>query len=321
VARNEFYDDYVELLKLSLLDLLGPATTRVGDVRMGRRWNTRRLERIPGALPALRNVRNAVRHALPKALSARAGPRGIEAVSEEERARRMTGDDFPANAMTMMGYTRLSNLQRCIEDIIARDVPGDMIEAGVWRGGGTIFMRALLKAHGVTDRTVWAADSFEGLPPPDTRSYPADVGSLLHEWDFLAVSLADVKRNFERYGLLDDGVRFLPGWFRDTLPALEVQQWSLIRLDGDLYESTYGALEHLYPRLSRSGYVIIDDYGSVPGSRHATHDYRATHGVTEEIVAIDAAAVYWRKELEQGMPSPSREVERVPRGDDPARGR
>lgn len=299
VEENELYAEYIELLKLSLLDLLGPTTTRIAKVGTDREPKPRRIEQIPGAMKLARRVRKSSRRVLPRGMSKRAGPRRIEIVPEGERTSRLTGDDFPANAMTMMGYERLSNLQRCIEDVIAQDVPGDMIEAGVWRGGGTIFMRALLKAHGISDRTVWVADSFAGLPPPDAQSFPADADSLLHEWRFLAVSLADVKRNFERYGLLDDGVRFVPGWFRDTLPALDVDCWSLIRLDGDLYESTYGALEHLYPRLSSGGYVIIDDYGAVPASKQATHDYRATHGITDEIQSIDPDAVYWRKVAQQ----------------------
>jgi O-methyltransferase len=302
VQRSDLYHDYVELLKLSLLDLLSPTTTRIAKVSGERMAHTRQLESLPGGAAALTYLRREVRRVMPTWVARRTRPRKVETVPEAERTKRIVGGDFPANAMTMMGYERLTNLQHCVEDVLRKGVPGDLIEAGVWRGGGTIFMRALLKAHGVTDRVVWAADSFAGLPAPDLEQYPADIGSPLHEWDFLAVPLADVKRNFERYGLLDEGVRFAPGWFRDTLPSLSVECWSVIRLDGDLYESTYGALEHLYPRLSSGGYVIIDDYGEIPASRQATNDYRERHGITETIQSIDGAGVYWCRDREAHHP-------------------
>jgi O-methyltransferase len=299
VEETEVHDAYVELLKLSLLDLLGPTTTRIAPVAVQLERKVRPgIQRVPGGMAAFRRLRKGLLRVIPRGAPKVTGAGRVETVPEDARESRMEGRDFPANAMTMMGYKRLSNLQRCIEDVLAQGVPGDMIEAGVWRGGGTIFMRALLNLRGVSDRTVWAADSFAGLPPPDAQSYPADAGSRFHKQEYLAVPLAEVKRNFERYALLDDGVRFAPGWFRDTLPALDVERWSLIRLDGDMYESTYGALENLYPRLSPGGYVIIDDYGGVPASKQATHDYRAAEGITKEIQRIDWTGAYWRKDVQ-----------------------
>ena len=167
--------------------------------------------------------------------------------------------DWPAFAHTMIGLERLNNLQFCVEDVIGKGVPGDLIETGVWRGGATIFMRAILKAHGVTDRRVWVADSFEGLPRADTERYPVDAsGPRWHLADRLAISLEEVQGNFERYGLLDDQVRFLKGWFRDTLHTVPDPQWAVIRLDGDMYGSTMEALTALYPNLAPGGCVIVD---------------------------------------------------------------
>src|SRR5205814_3171431 len=148
---------------------------------------------------------------------------------------------------------------------------------------------------GVTDRCVWVADSFEGLPPPDTGKYPHDAGDSLHEARELAVSLDEVKANFERYGLLDDQVRFLKGWFRDTLPAAPIERLAVLRLDGDLYESTMDALVNLYPKLSPGGYCIIDDYGLIEACRRAVGDYRARHGIGEPIHIVDGTAVYWQR--------------------------
>jgi len=195
----------------------------------------------------------------------------------------------------MIGLKRLDNLEFCIEQVVTNGVVGDLIETGVWRGGAAIFMRAVLKAYGVTDRYVWVADSFEGLPPPNTGKYPYDAGDTLHEARELAVSLEEVKANFERYGLLDNQVRFLKGWFRDTLPAAPIERLALLRLDGDMYQSTMDALVNLYPKLSEGGYVIVDDYGAIPACRQAVNDYRSANAITEEIHDIDWTGIFWQK--------------------------
>ncbi|MDH3320525.1 MAG: TylF/MycF family methyltransferase [Betaproteobacteria bacterium] len=209
---------------------------------------------------------------------------------------RVEGHDWPVVAHTMIGIKRLDALHFCIEDVLDRGVPGDFIETGVWRGGAAIFMRGVLKVRGVTDRVVWAADSFAGLPPPNADKYPLDANLNLHLYKELAVSLEQVQTNFRRYDLLDDQVRFLKGWFRDTLPNAPVQRLAILRLDGDLYESTLDALTHLYPKLQQGGYAIIDDYGTIPACEQAVEDYRAAHGINEDVIPIDASGVLWRKE-------------------------
>lgn len=211
-----------------------------------------------------------------------------------ELSNRLDGRDWPAGAHTMLGMKRLENLQFCIDDVLSNGVPGDLIETGVWRGGATIFMRAILKERGVTDRVVWAADSFNGLPPPDAEKYPADAGDPHHTIKLLAVPLEEVKANFAKYGLLDDQVKFLQGWFSDTLPRAPIRSLAVIRLDGDMYSSTMDAVTALYPKLSRGGYLIVDDY-ELPGCRQAIADYRAANRITEEIREIDGSAVYWQR--------------------------
>lgn len=208
---------------------------------------------------------------------------------------RDVGFRWPAVAHTMIGAQRLANLQDCVEDVIRSQVPGDLIETGVWRGGACILMRAILQAHGVFDRRVFVADSFEGLPPPNAESYPYDAGLDLSVYDELAVSLEQVQENFRRYGLLDDRVRFLKGWFKDTLPTAPIDSLAVMRLDGDLYESTIQAFDALYPKLSVGGYVIVDDYGAVAACARATHDFRDAHGIDDEIVTIDATGVFWQR--------------------------
>lgn len=210
------------------------------------------------------------------------------------------GWDWPSLAHTMIGQKRLRNLRRLVENVIWNRVPGDLIETGVWRGGACIMMRAVLQAYSVKDRRVWVADSFEGLPPPDVERFPKDAGQDFHTFPELAVPLETVKENFARYGLLDDQVVFLKGWFRETLAKAEIEKLALMRLDGDLYESTFLALEHLFDKLSPGGYVIVDDYRVVDACRAAVSDFLSSRGLTPKIMGIDGVGVCWRKDEKDG---------------------
>lgn len=209
--------------------------------------------------------------------------------------KRLIGSGWPHVAHTMIGIKRLENIEYCVREVLKHNVPGDLIEAGVWRGGGTIFMRAVLKAFNVTDRLVWVADSFQGLPPPNAKKYPADAGSKAHARRRLRITQEQVQDNFKIYGLLDDQVRFLKGWFCDTLPSAPIQKLAVVRLDGDMYGSTIEGLENLYPKLSIGGYLIVDDYGALSSCKKAVSDYRKAHGIAEEIIPIDWTGVYWKR--------------------------
>lgn len=210
---------------------------------------------------------------------------------------RLNGNDWPSYSETMIGLKRLNNIEECLKDIVTNNVEGDCIETGVWRGGATIFMKAVLKVLNETKKIVWVADSFEGLPKPDDK-FPEDKGDRHYEKNELSISLEDVKNNFKKYGLLDERVKFLKGWFKDTLPGAPIERLSLLRLDGDMYQSTIEALESLYPKLSIGGYIIIDDWGAVEGCKKAVEDYRKSHQINEEIKTIDWAGVYWKKTIQ-----------------------
>ena len=212
----------------------------------------------------------------------------------ESRTAKQHGNMWPLRALTMIGLKRLDNIQFCMEDAIKNNVPGDFIEAGAWRGGATIFMRAVLKANGETTRKVWVADSFEGLPPPDPKNYPADKEMKLYK-EPLAVSEEQVKQNFERFGLLDSQVIFLKGFFKNSLPKAPIDKLAVLRIDADLYESTLEALTYLYPKLSRGGYVIIDDYNTIDPCHAATDFYRTQNSIQGKILGIDESGVYWQK--------------------------
>jgi O-methyltransferase len=275
---NGAVDLYLDLLKRSLTSSLWPESYRPYPLdRYGNSWS--------------RPLRRLVREAL-----SQRDLLLMEAIPYRKELRE-TGRDWPAMAHTMIGLRRLDDIRACVEVALGDGVPGDLIETGVWRGGATIFMRGVLKAHAVTDRVVWVADSFEGLPPPDAARFPADANSRYHTLsDVLAISIDEVKANFERYGLLDEQVRFLKGWFKDTLPTAPFSSFAVVRLDGDMYESTMEALVNLYPKLNRGGFLIADDYGLDDGlCRRAVTDYRAAHGIEDPIVDIDGQGAHWRK--------------------------
>lgn len=224
---------------------------------------------------------------------ARRMPERQAALLEARRLGRMLPKGEPDGwgfSDSMVGLRRLDELQSAIETVVAEGVPGDILEAGVWRGGASIFARGVLASLGVTDRKVWLADSFEGLPPP-THAMDSDFSRQ----DSLAVSLDQVKDAFRRYGLLDEQIAFLPGWFEETLPKAPVKELAVLRADGDIFSSTLAILTNLYPKLAPGGFLIIDDYGAVADCRAAVHAYRARHDLAEPIQPIDEMGVFWRK--------------------------
>ena len=144
----------------------------------------------------------------------------------------------------------------------------------------------------------------------------AEIGTLIEGSDdgFPAFVKADfhfayqlfqhVRRNFERYGLFDDQAKFLPGWFRDTLPTAPIDRLALLRLDGDMYEATMDSLDNLYAKVSPGGFVIVDDYGSWPACRLAVDRFRESRAVTAQMIAVAGGAAYWR--VPAGQPQVAR---------------
>jgi len=253
---------YLDLLKLSLCDLAGAGTVSVGRSRSGRTFRRE--------------------------------------LTGEDRRPRTVGLDWPLNGLTMVGLSRLDDLQSCVESVVGDGIEGDLIEAGAWRGGASLLIRATLDSLGAADRTVWVADSFQGFPEPDTDE--DGPGKLdLSAVDFLSVSQAEVLSHFERLGL-SEGVRLVPGFFEETMPTLRGGKWSLIRLDGDTYDATRVSLDALYAGLSVGGYLVIDDY-FVDECEQAVEDFRAEHGITEPIEQIDWTGVRWRRRDTNG-PAP-----------------
>jgi len=247
----------------------------------------------PPSTSFLRTPLKFVRQSLKNRVASAFASRGICLVRQGRlnASVREEGRDWPLFGFSMAGHRRIENVQRCIEDVVAAGVPGDLIETGVWRGGMTIFMRGVLKAYGITDRTVWVADSFEGLPAPTSQGDGWDLSDV----SYLKVSLDQVKENFRKFGLLDDQVKFLKGWFKDTLPNAPITRLAILRLDGDMYSSTMDALRCLYDKVSPGGYVIVDDYYSWPSCKQAVSDFLAERKLNPTIQTIDWTGAFWQK--------------------------
>jgi len=199
---------------------------------------------------------------------------------------------WPKRAHTMIGEKRLTNIEECFQEIIKKKIPGDLIETGVWRGGASIFMAGLNKYY-KENRTIYVADSFEGLPPPDAK-YVEDNGDMHHTYKCLAVGLNEVKDNFKKYDLLDENVKFIKGFFEYSLKNTDIKQLALLRLDGDMYSSTIQVLDELYDKVSPGGYILIDDY-ALPGCKKAIDDFRRERNITSELKIVDWTGRYWVK--------------------------
>jgi O-methyltransferase len=253
---------YLQLLKLTLCDLTGASTREVrwtGDKRVFSRTLT----------------------------------------GDQQLGHRVEGKDWPLDGLTMVGLARLADLQTCVESVVRDGVSGDLIEAGAWRGGASILMRATSDSLGDRDRTLWVADSFQGFPPADPSGSDADheLERDMNRIGYLTPSLDSVREYFARFGV-EHGVRFVPGYFEDTLDGLRGGRWALIRLDSDTYRATRLSLDALYPGLAAGGYVVIDDYFHpyLPEScRRAVDEFRAEHAIDDPIEQIDWNGARWRK--------------------------
>lgn len=194
-----------------------------------------------------------------------------------------------ARPLTLLSKPQLDLVERSILTLEANGIAGDYIEAGVWRGGVIVLMRALLAAHGIADRKVIAADSFAGIPK-NVRFRHDPVDTWEDRW---IATLDEVKQNIDRFGLLDERIVFVVGFYEDSLKTLADHQLALIRLDSDSYESTDVSLERLYPLLSRGGIVIVDDWHLV-ACRMAVGKFRSRHGIEDRIL-MQGGNAYWIK--------------------------
>ena len=160
-------------------------------------------------------------------------------------------------------------------------------------------MRACLLTLG-ENRSVYGADSFKGLPLVDDIKYPDDkiYKKILKKGNDkgLIISKGEVILNLKKFDFYDDKTILLEGWFENTLNDPRIQKLSLLRIDGDMYKSTYEALDMLYDKVSKGGFIVIDDYGLGSMScKKAVDDFRKKNNIKSKLVKIDWTGVFWKK--------------------------
>jgi len=201
---------------------------------------------------------------------------------------------------TMVGNARLTAVRRLLQQAAAGSVPGDFVEAGTWRGGTSIFARAVQHALGQgMDRRTYVCDSFAGLPESSTEEDRMDWSS--HH--YLRVPLEQVRGNFRRFHLLDRHVVFVRGVFRHSLPLLrdalkrEGRQIAVLYGDGDMFESYYDILYNLYELIAIGGYFLCDDCPVLNPAQQAVKSFRRNNGITERIMHVDGSdtGIFWQK--------------------------
>jgi cephalosporin hydroxylase len=228
------------------------------------------------------------------------------------RAGRLADDDADVASYfpyTTMGRARLDSLESCLDIIRDEAVEGDLVECGTGRGGGAIFLRAFLDAYEMHKPSVWLADEFRAasdgksageMPFPGAPPLPGGgVG-----FPDLKGDLNTVRDGFDRFGLLDDRVRFLAGPLASTLPDASIDKIALLALGDSVRADAGEVLEALYDRVTVGGFVVIDKYAAEK-CRAAVDGFRARRGITEPRERIDWSAQRWRKTAPSDGPSPS----------------
>lgn len=194
---------------------------------------------------------------------------------------------------TMTSTERLVTAMRAVDYIVQHRIPGDIVECGVWRGGSSMAMALTLAGRGDTSRNLYLYDTFEGMTAPggddlDLEGGTAEEVMARDPVNFKCVaSFEDVKRNIRSTGYPASRIHMVKGPVEDTIPGTIPPAVAILRLDTDWYESTRHEMQHLYPLLTVSGIIIIDDYGHWKGARKAVDEYVAGHGVRLFLSRID----------------------------------
>jgi hypothetical protein len=198
---------------------------------------------------------------------------------------------------TMTSVERMYALREAVRHICRHEVPGDVVECGVWRGGSSMLAALALLEAADTTRRLWLFDTFEGMNEPTERDVAVDGTRVADDWDAIrsrpddpvlaAASLDDVERNMGRTGIDRERLRFVRGPVEQTIPGEAPETIALLRLDTDWYESTRHELQHLWDRLSPGGVLIVDDYGHWAGAREAVDEFFAGRADAPLLVRVD----------------------------------
>lgn len=193
---------------------------------------------------------------------------------------------------TLTNSERIVSLIRAVQHLEKHNIPGDIVECGVWKGGSIIAILKTLMALKSFDRNIYLYDTFEGMSVPNAidLSYKGESALKFYSEneDYCNSSLEEVKKNVQKIGYPNDKIHYVKGKVEDTIPSYGVsKEISLLRLDTDWYESTLHELIHLFPRLTTGGLIIIDDYGHWQGCKKAVDEYLKNNGIELFLSRID----------------------------------
>jgi len=201
-------------------------------------------------------------------------------------------------ALTFSGIERVAALRQAVQYVVKHNIPGDIVECGVWKGGSMVVVSKTLIESNSTDRKLYLFDTFSGMTAPtqvDEDLRGADASHLLEATRnvkdsasvWAVAPLKSVKAVMQSAGYDPEKTVYVEGKVEDTIPAQAPAQIALLRLDTDWYESTYHELVHLFPRISVGGVLLIDDYGHWQGARRAVDQYLAEKNLRILLNRID----------------------------------
>lgn len=199
---------------------------------------------------------------------------------------------------TMTSAERMCGLIGAVRYVVQNQIPGDIVECGVWRGGSMMSVALTLLGLGLRDRHLYLFDTYAGMTAPgeNDRSQFGESDPKEHYKASLAVdgtsnwsfaSLEEVKANLLSTGYPADKLHFIKGSVENTLPEHAPTQISLLRLDTDFYDSTKHELIHLFPLLVKFGVLILDDYGHWEGQKTAVDEYFSTNKIPMLLSRLD----------------------------------
>lgn len=196
---------------------------------------------------------------------------------------------------TLVCHERLYNLYDLCNEMEKKGIPGSFVECGVWKGGASAVM-AHIADRWKSDRQIWLFDSFEGLPKP--KEIDGQEAKKIFEENKLIASVEDIEDLFfKKFNFDKNNIHIIKGWFNESLPKHKekIGQISILRLDGDWYESTKTCLKNLFDNVVKSGYVIIDDYGCWPGCKKAVDEFLFERDIKADLIRIDRSGYYFKK--------------------------
>ena len=198
---------------------------------------------------------------------------------------------------TMVTNKNLIVLYNLVQRANSLDLPGDIVECGVWNGGSAAVMGLsnIEGTHKYRNRTIWLFDSFQGLPPPTEQDGEEERANYFEGWG--KGDVGKTKQVFARLGVPLDHVRIIPGWFDATLRTAPVDSIAILHIDADWYESVKLVLDLFYDKVVPGGFIILNDYGTWQGCNQALADYFTEHGISDVMITqVDpAGGAYFQK--------------------------